>query len=679
MILITLLSSCSNSAPETHTVTFYSEEEVFLTEDVVHGQAVSRPEKTPSRPGSYRFMGWQTADGTDYNFSLPVTEDLSLYAGWEYYSTITYYTVTFDGNEPEGKEASELPDPITGIRAGVGIAEPDTEGMTLDGYIFDGWYKDKDCKEKFDFDSETISSSITLYAKWTELFTVTFDTGEGGSSVEAQEVRNGETATKPEPNPTRQGYEFDGWYAKSNGTDLDANQFDFSGTPITAKVTIYAKWNPLVTFDANGEDVTGMPSPIAAEDGKISKPKAEPSREGHTFQYWSTGKDGTEFSFDTPITTPTTLYAVWKIKQVTITFSFNGMDESISKNWDYGKPMEKEDFPPLPKGDIFTAIQNEGDFKGWGYENSDEVLKSIIPKEDVTLYPKWKQGYIVTDGYQVYSPEGLLAWANAAASDVSLNCDIFADITLPEGHSWPRIGYINLMNVNDKKVFTGTIDGNGHTVSGLVVDGNLSAGFVGCLGNGGIIKDLILKDAEIKAAGDYVVAGGFAAFSSDDASIKGCAIIDSTMTVKGKQLLYAGGITGYNKITCSIIACYAVNVEIEYYLGGSTTLSGQIGGIAGCSESGAGVNSSSIISCYTKKVGFSRKMDGEYRHTGTTHSIAVTNDGVITACVPELSDVDDAKSTMNTALQNSGHSYEYIENLDESTKNSIPLVLEYPN
>lgn len=36
-----------------------------------------------------------------------------------------------------------------------------------DGYIFEGWYKDKDYKEKFDF-SEKITSDITLYAKWTK-------------------------------------------------------------------------------------------------------------------------------------------------------------------------------------------------------------------------------------------------------------------------------------------------------------------------------------------------------------------------------------------------------------------------------------------------------------------------------------------------------------------------------
>ena len=66
------------------------------------------------------------------------------------------FTVTFDtqGGSPI--------DPIT-IGEGEALALPQTP--TKEGYIFDGWYLDSDCVEKYG-DSYAISKNITLYAKW---------------------------------------------------------------------------------------------------------------------------------------------------------------------------------------------------------------------------------------------------------------------------------------------------------------------------------------------------------------------------------------------------------------------------------------------------------------------------------------------------------------------------------
>lgn len=36
----------------------------------------------------------------------------------------------------------------------------------LDGYIFNGWYKDEACTEAWNFDSDVVTGNITLYAKW---------------------------------------------------------------------------------------------------------------------------------------------------------------------------------------------------------------------------------------------------------------------------------------------------------------------------------------------------------------------------------------------------------------------------------------------------------------------------------------------------------------------------------
>lgn len=40
------------------------------------------------------------------------------------------------------------------------------EPPTREGYIFDGWYLDRDALRPWDMDKDTVTESITLYAGW---------------------------------------------------------------------------------------------------------------------------------------------------------------------------------------------------------------------------------------------------------------------------------------------------------------------------------------------------------------------------------------------------------------------------------------------------------------------------------------------------------------------------------
>ena len=89
------------------------------------------------------------------------------------------------------------------------------------------------------------SADVTLYAKWTAnpTYTVTFDS-QGGSTVSPiSGITSGSTITLPS-NPTRSGYIFSGWWTGTNGT---GTQFTGS-TPVTANITIYAKWTVSLRF-----------------------------------------------------------------------------------------------------------------------------------------------------------------------------------------------------------------------------------------------------------------------------------------------------------------------------------------------------------------------------------------------------------------------------------------------
>ena len=63
-----------------------------------------------------------------------------------------------------------------------------------------------------------------------------------------------------------------------------------------------------------------------------------------------------------------------------------------------------------------------------------------------------------THTYSVYTPDGLTEWAKAAQNDPSLNCTMTTDIDLT-GKEWTPIGM--------SRGYTGTFDGQGHTITGL--------------------------------------------------------------------------------------------------------------------------------------------------------------------------------------------------------------------
>ena len=102
------------------------------------------------------------------------------------------------------------------------------------------------------------------------IFTVTFESN-GGSSVAAQEIVNGQLATRPATAPTKSGYTFVNWYSDEALTTV----FDFSA-PISADTTIYVKWSRNSSGGGGGGGSTSYT--IAVEDTKNGDITVSPSR-----------------------------------------------------------------------------------------------------------------------------------------------------------------------------------------------------------------------------------------------------------------------------------------------------------------------------------------------------------------------------------------------------------------
>jgi len=183
----------------------------------------------------YDLVGWYSdAELTqEFDFDTVVTEDITLYAKW----TIQVYEVIFNTN------GGNTIDNAT-VEYNQTLTLP--TAPTKDGYAFVGWYTDETLETEYDATS-AITAGFTLYAKWIEVFTVTFDT-DGGTEIEAQEVNAGSKATEPTA-PVKEGFTFDGWFAEENGTEA----FDFN-TAIDADITLYAKWTAIPVVDEDPAD-----------------------------------------------------------------------------------------------------------------------------------------------------------------------------------------------------------------------------------------------------------------------------------------------------------------------------------------------------------------------------------------------------------------------------------------
>ena len=236
--------------PVTYTVTFETFGGTTVpSQTVEEGDTATEPED-PTREG-YTFGGWYLDEDctVPYDFSTPVTEDITIYAKWTKNEEPTppgpeepvTYTVTF-----ETFGGTTVPSQT--VKEGDTATKP--QDPTRDGYTFGGWYLDEDCTIPYDF-STPVTGDITIYAKWTKneeptppgpekpvTYTVTFET-DGGTTVPSQTVEEGNTAAKPQ-DPIREGYTFGGWFMDKDCTI----PYDFS-TPVTGDITLYAKWTKI--------------------------------------------------------------------------------------------------------------------------------------------------------------------------------------------------------------------------------------------------------------------------------------------------------------------------------------------------------------------------------------------------------------------------------------------------
>lgn len=373
--------------------------------------------------------------------------DLQLYGRWVPYIDVNFHwaagSVTPEGLAPPSSVSLPLDD------AGGYLYQAETP--TLDGYKFDGWYKDFNCTQRYNSNGENLSANTDLYGRWIKLGTkeVTFTvkngswnkestwykkttaSADGENSVTVQvPLRNGKgtLATNLIPYVDRDdmkpsgGHKVPGtWGDPAPDTNVDAitedGTYRYTYTfPEADTYTITYRWVPGTEVPENvslpaqqsvketsgGAKPTFSIRPISSSDQKWNfNGWYTKSETDETYQPFS----NTTYSFKDTNDKNLTLYGKWSHDPCTVTFYadyerpaygyFNNDSYSVSYTVPYGSNLsELAKEVPAPAPNSTATYYFEGWMDNYGNSNSNifytsSEIQTMTVKRDWNFVAQW--------------------------------------------------------------------------------------------------------------------------------------------------------------------------------------------------------------------------------------------------------------------------------------------------
>jgi maltose-binding protein MalE len=171
--LLLSLVSCGQSVEDEYVFTYDLNYTGSTPRIVAILNGDTAPDWTPLRDG-YSIKDWYLDKGGNesYDFSTPVTRDMTIYAGWYSDDEIAPYSVVFDYNFDGARSPYTM-----SVERNTAIDSADIPAVTRLGYQVEGWYKDQSLTDRFDF-STLVNSDMTLYAKYKNIANFTYDEEE---------------------------------------------------------------------------------------------------------------------------------------------------------------------------------------------------------------------------------------------------------------------------------------------------------------------------------------------------------------------------------------------------------------------------------------------------------------------------------------------------------------------
>lgn len=233
--------------------------------------------KAPTRDG-FTFGGWYQNPAYSGNQTTTIDagteKNVSLWAKWNAIEYSVSYVLNGGTNSDQNvAKYSILDTPVK-------LYNP-----TRDGYLFEGWFASSDFSgERMTYLSKDNLGDVTLHAKWSLAYTITYNTNGGFNDGRNPSVFTENTETFTLFEAEKVNYSFLGWFDNE----------ELTGTPITQiakgtknNIVLWAKWNSAqitVTFDPNGGGVSPL-TKVVKKGGTYGE-LPTPTKAGYTFNGW---------------------------------------------------------------------------------------------------------------------------------------------------------------------------------------------------------------------------------------------------------------------------------------------------------------------------------------------------------------------------------------------------------
>lgn len=388
-------------------------------------------------------------------------------------------------------------------------------------------------------------------------------------------VKQGENTLQPES---------DGSYSLANGSytyEVSAEECEtvngsftiaYSGqtVSVTLKETLYDIL--FVTTPTDAVLTVGGQTPLA--DGRTYRlPKS-----GNPYSYSAKAFGYTEKSGSFNVTGNATETVVLE-EQATKSVTFGKITSEDNKeispkiaiicpNWPNQAIDSENGSYQLPAGEYQYTVSCPGykSVKG-NFTISDQNIN--IPDMVLTIQTAW-DGETYTEpqkdaesgAYLITTPDELM-WFGKNAS-ASSSATLAADIRINDDMS-AETSTLYKWSFCQSSAFSGTFDGDGHTISGLYISSSSNNnGFIGKTSKGSTICNLTISDSLIQATGSANYTG--AVVGDCCGLLENCHVTD-TVKIKGQK--YVGGVVGELDNGCSTSKCSnAGSVEGTEYVGG---------------------------------------------------------------------------------------------------------------
>lgn len=327
----------------------------------------------------YTFIGWFTSDvdgeqvkGEDI---VKITSDITLYARLE-------------ANKYNIKFSSDTNDVIEDIEVTYDQMYGELPVVSKNGYSFDGWYLDREYKEKVNStDIVKITSDIILFARFVaNRYTITFDFGY---DMLNKDIYYGEQYGEL-PVASKDGYDFVGWFtAGADGVQITSDSvYEFATNQI-----LYARYEAKklnVSFETFGGS---SHEKIQVTYDEIYGELPTPEKTGYDFGGWYFDNEfkNVASGLDTvKILEDITLYAKFTANTYTLTMDFN---------FDVGATMNKDITYDQAYGELVQPDRYGYTFMGWyTAQNGGELITAetvVKVTSNLTIYARWNRSGVL--------------------------------------------------------------------------------------------------------------------------------------------------------------------------------------------------------------------------------------------------------------------------------------------